>query len=73
MTTIRCWEYACIFNTGGACNAGEMEYHPDHGCLTFEESEDYEPEAEWEESFTDEEEEWEDEDVEDEELDEDEL
>ncbi len=57
MTVIRCWEKACVFNTAGACSADEIEYHPDHGCLTFEEREDYEPDEEWEEPF--EEEEWE--------------
>jgi len=63
MTMIRCWEYGCIYNENGACSAEEMEYHPDHGCLTMVEREDYEPgEPEWEEEEVLEEDEWEDED-----------
>lgn len=62
MTTIRCWDYACVFNSAGTCSADAMEYHPDHGCLTMEEREDYEPEEEWTEPF--EEEEWEEEELE---------
>lgn len=69
MTRIRCWEYECVFNSRGTCAADKIEYHPDHGCLTMEEREDYEPEG-WEEPF---EERWEDEEPGDDDWEDDEF
>ncbi|MSP11669.1 MAG: hypothetical protein EXR62_01795 [Chloroflexi bacterium] len=56
MTQIRCWDNRCIFNEAGMCTSDEIEYHPDHGCLTMEEREDYEEEAVVEAEWEDEEE-----------------
>lgn len=57
MTRIRCWEYTCVYNKRGICSAQEMEYHPDRGCLTYEEREGDEEEEQEEEIEEEEEEE----------------
>lgn len=61
MTRIRCWEDTCVFNQHGICGAKEMEYHPDRGCLTYEErdADDGEADTDWEDDLEEEEEEWE--------------
>ncbi|MFQ6058506.1 MAG: hypothetical protein ACE5MB_06490 [Anaerolineae bacterium] len=64
MTQIRCYDDTCVFWEGGVCSSEEMEYHPDHGCLTMQEREEYEEEEmDWEEIY---EEEWEEEPFEEE-------
>jgi len=60
MTEIRCWDDACIFWVAGMCTAEEVEYSPDHGCLTMREREEFEDTLDWEEEEEElDEEEWE--------------